>query len=121
MSVRFEIDGYSSIDALILWHNTRQPVWSHIRQHKNEDGMATRKPSGRGKYGKSASEARRERDASEEEGDAQIRQDWKNRKEPEAGNCNRFVRSAKKRSKGPSQTRGTKAFGRKKAVEPLTG
>jgi hypothetical protein len=37
MSVRFEIDSYNSIDALILWHNTRQSARSRIRRLKTED------------------------------------------------------------------------------------
>jgi hypothetical protein len=55
ISVRFEIDSYDSIDALILWHNTRQSARSHIRRLKRRTGMATRKSSGRRKYCKAAS------------------------------------------------------------------
>lgn len=54
--VEIEMDGDSSIDALILWHNTRQSVREYIRQHQNGVVlMPTRKRSGRRKYGKAAS------------------------------------------------------------------
>jgi hypothetical protein len=56
MSVRFEIDSYNSIDTLILWHNTRQSVRSHIRRLKTEDVNGYTKSSGSPKYGKAASE-----------------------------------------------------------------
>jgi Family of unknown function (DUF6496) len=47
---------HNLIDALILWHNTRQPVRNQIRQHQNGGGeMAAKKSSGRRKYGKAAS------------------------------------------------------------------
>jgi hypothetical protein len=38
ISVRFEMGDHNSIDALILWHNTRQPVRNQIRQHQKGGG-----------------------------------------------------------------------------------
>jgi hypothetical protein len=115
------MDGYSSIDALILWHNTRQSVRNYIQQQQNGGSNGYAKILRPPEIRQGGLEARRERDASEEKRNAQIRQEWKDREKPEAGDRNRSVRSAQEGRKGPAKTRRTKELGRKKTVESLKG
>jgi hypothetical protein len=83
----------NSIDALIYWHNTRQTgpesETTTLQKRREEDGCTkiVRPPEIR----QGGLEARRERDATEEKGNPEIRTKWKNREEPEAGNRHRTV------------------------------
>src|ERR1700737_3024323 len=59
--------------------------------------------------------ARRERDASPQEGNAQVWPKRKDSKEPQAGDCDRLVRGAKEGSQGSTEARKKIELGRKKS------
>ena len=99
---------------LLLWHNTRQPVQNQTRQDQNEDENAYTKTLRRPEIRGGCVKARRERDTTDEKGNAQIRKERKERKErkdseePEAGDRYRPVRGAEEGREDPSPARGTK-------------
>ena len=107
MSVRLEIDDHSD-RRVILRHNTRQ------RAQISYDYTQTEEENGRTEIIRPAEirqggvQARRERHATEEKRNAQIREKRKDREEPEAGNRDRFVRGSKEGLEGPPKAHGTK-------------
>jgi hypothetical protein len=115
MSVRFEMGDHNSIDVASLWHNTRQPVQNQRRQDQNEDENAHTKTLRRPEIRRGCVKARRERDATDEKGNAQIRKERKDSEEPEAGDRYRPVRGAEEGREDPSPACGTKELQANKA------
>lgn len=109
---------HSSIDASILLGTTRASR-SGNRDHdiKTEEENGCTKIFSPPEIRQRSVEARRERDATEEKRNAQIRK-RKDRKEPETGDRHRAVRGAEEGREGPSPAHGAKEL-REKEAEPL--
>lgn len=109
---------HSSIDASILLGTTRASR-SGNRDHdiKTEEENGYTKIFSPPEIRQRGVEARRERDATEEKGNAQIRKRT-DRKESETGDCHRPVRGAQEGREGPSPAHGAKEL-REKEAEPL--
>lgn len=108
---------HSSIDASILLGTTRASR-SGNRDHdiKTEEENGCTKIFSPPEIRQGGVEARRERDATEEKGNARIRK-RKDRKESETGDRHRPVRGAEEGREGPPQTHRAKELRREEAEQ----
>jgi hypothetical protein len=82
MTVPFEMGDHSSIDALIHRHNTRHPSGNRYDPTKTEEDNGCTQIFRAPEIRQSRIEARRERDATAEKGNPQIRKERKDSKKP---------------------------------------
>ena len=119
MSVRFEMGDHSSVDVDSLAQHAPVGPEPHTTTSRTEDDNAYTKSLRPPEIRQGSVKARRERHATEEKRNAQIRKERQDSEEPKAGDRHRPVRGAEKGREGPSSAHGTKGL-RGQEAEPLT-